>query len=108
MEEGDMVLYVTNEDWPATYEDYRFIEDYEVIILEAIEPDDGYIHGKVDISCDEAVGGVVTPEKGGKTHAFTKLDAEISDNAKYQWQMKLPDGRWAAIMDYILSYAVLS
>lgn len=78
------------------------------IVEDEPKPDDGYIHGKVDISCDEAVGGVVTLEKGGKVHAFTKLDAEISDNAKYQWQMKLPDGRWAAIMDYILSYAVLS
>lgn len=78
------------------------------IVEDEPKPDDGYIHGKVDISCDEAVGGVVTLEKGGKVHAFTKLDAEISDNAKYQWQMKLPDGRWAAIMDYILPYAVLS
>jgi hypothetical protein len=78
------------------------------IVEDEPKPDDGYIRGKVDISCDEAVGGVVTLEKGGKVHAFTKLDAEISDNARYQWQMKLPDGRWAAIMDYILPYAVLS
>lgn len=114
VEEGDAVVYITNEVWSSTehgnLDSYRYILAEELIILEAIdlEPDDGYIRGKVDISCDEAVGGVVTLEKGGKVHAFTKLDAEISDNAKYQWQMKLPDGRWAAIMDYILSYAVLS
>jgi hypothetical protein len=107
--EDDYWVYATNEEWPAAYEEYRYLDPADIIIIEEYTPvDDGYIHGKVDISCDEAVGGVVTLEKGGKTHAFTKLDAEISDNARYQWQMKLPDGRWAAIMDYILPYAVLS
>lgn len=106
--ENDSYVQVTNENWPKEFEQYRYVDpEYDLVLLGEYV-DDGYIHGKVDISCDEAVGGVVTLEKGGKTHAFTKLDAEISDNAKYQWQMKLPDGRWAAIMDYILPYAVLS
>ncbi|MBQ7343793.1 MAG: InlB B-repeat-containing protein [Clostridia bacterium] len=103
-------VYVTNEDWPAEYNDYRYVNGYDIIITGEYTPpaDDGYIYGKVGIFCEDAVDGTLTLEKGEKVQAFTELDAEISENAKFQWQMKLEDDRWATITDCFYSWINIS
>lgn len=110
VEEGDIYVYVTNNDWPEEIESFRFVEAAEIIITGEYTPpaDDGYIYGKVDINCTEAIEGTVFLEKGEKVHAFTSLDIEVSDSAKYQWQIKVDEDRWATITDYIYPYAAIS
>ena len=108
MKEDDFFLYITNEDWPAQYDAYRYVANYDLIIREALEPADGLVYGKVDILCNKAVGNTVTLDKGEKVYAMTELEESISDNAKFQWQMQLKDGRWADIFDYFYPFAVLS
>lgn len=101
---------VTNDNWPAKFEDYRYLNYLDIIITGEYTPpaDDGYIYGKVGIFCEDAVDGTLTLEKGEKVQAFTELDAEISENAKYQWQMKLEDDRWAIITDCFYSWINIS
>ena len=103
-------VYVTNEDWPEEYDNYRYVYELELTITGEYTPpaDDGYIYGKVGIFCEDAVDGTLTLGKGEKVQAFTELDAEISENAKYQWQMKLEDDRWAAITDCFYSWINIS
>ena len=103
-------VYVTNEDWPEEYNNYRYVDELELTITGEYTPpaDDGYIYGKVGIFCEDAVDGTLTLGKGEKVQAFTELDAEISENAKYQWQMKLEDDRWAAITDCFYSWINIS
>lgn len=113
--EGSDLICIKNEDWPEKFAYYRYVYEDELIIFGKAETepeppvvDDGYIHGKVDVVCGDAVDGIVTVEEGEKTYAFTNLDEEISDGATYMWQIKLDDGRWANITDYRSPYAVLS
>ncbi|MBQ7390106.1 MAG: InlB B-repeat-containing protein [Clostridia bacterium] len=103
-------VYVTNDDWPEEYNDYRYVGVLELIITGEYTPpaDDGYIYGKVGIFCEDAVDGTLTLGKGEKVQAFTELDAEISENAKYQWEMKLEDDRWAIINDCFYSWINIS
>ena len=103
-------VYVTNEDWPEEYNDYRYVDVLELTITgEYIPPaDDGYSYGQVNIDCDKAVAGTVYLDEGEKIHAFTSLAIDVSESATYQWQIKLADGRWATITDYIYPYAALS
>lgn len=124
LREGDSYVYVTNEDWGTTdsgtlkeagpIDDYRYVQDCEVTVLECIEPevpDDGLIRDKVDLKMDGETVSQIVLDKGEKTYVFTELDAEINDaTAKYQWQICIDsaENRWATIGDYIYPYAALS
>ena len=114
MKEGDSFLYVTNEDWPTTCYEYRYVEAYELIVLECLEPDepdtnpDGYIEGQVGLVMDGEVVTQLTLDRGQKEYVFTQLGDQIQGTPSYQWQIKLDDGRWSNIADYIYPYAVLS
>lgn len=108
--EGSRVC-ITNEDWPTEIEHYRYVGEDDLIILGKYEApvEDNYIYGKVGIKCYEADGnGLVTLDKGGKVYALTELDEEISENARYMWQIKMTGGKWANVTDYVMPYAVLS
>lgn len=103
-------VYVTNDNWPEKYDQFRYIDaKVDLLITGEYTPsDDGYIYGKVDIFCEGAVDGTLTLEKGEKVQAFTELDADISANAKFQWEMEIEDGRWAIIPDSFMSYINVS
>ena len=111
VQDSDIYVYVTNEDWPSKFANYRYIDPAELIITgkcEIDEPDDGFIRGEVGLSVDgESVTKIVL-EKGEKSHVFTQLSEKISENAKYQWQLLVPGNGWANIADYILPYATIS
>ena len=74
MKEGDSFLYVTNEDWPTTCYEYRYVEAYELIVLECLEPDepdtnpDGYIEGQVGLVMDGEVVTQLTLDRGQKEY----------------------------------------
>jgi hypothetical protein len=73
MIEGDYYLYVTNDDWPAEYDEYRYVDSADLIILEEVLPSDpdGYIYGRVSVTCDKAIGNTVTLPFGDKAYAMT-------------------------------------
>lgn len=107
----DTYVHVVNEDWPEKYNLFRYVEpEFDINVLGEYTPpaDDGYIYGQVNIDCDKAVAGTVYLDEGEKIHAFTELDAEISENAQYLWQIKVGEDVWANITDYIYPYAALS
>lgn len=110
-QEGDNVVYVTNNDWPAVYDEYRYVETYELIITGEYEADtnpEGYIEGQVGLVMNGEVVTRITLDRGEKEYVFTDLGDQIQGTPSYQWQMQLDDGRWANIADYIYPYAVLS
>lgn len=103
-------VYVTNDNWPEKYDQFRYIEaELDLIITGEYTPsDDGYIYGKVDIFCEGAVDNVLRLERGKKVQAFTELGSGISANAKFQWEMEIEDGRWGIIPDSFMSYINVS
>ena len=114
MKEGDSFLYVTNEDWPATCYEYRYVEAYELIVLECLEPDDtnpdGYIEGQVGLVMDGEVVTDITIPRGEKTYVFTDLTDKVEGTPSYQWQILVDkeDNRWANILYYDAPYAALT
>ena len=108
--DGDTLVRVTNKDWPAEYEQYRYVDpEWDINVLGEYNPtDDGYIYGKVDIFCEGAVDNVLRLERGKKVQAFTELGSGISANARFQWEMKIEGDEWAIVKDAILSYITIS
>ena len=108
--EEDGFVRVTNTDWPAEYEQYRYLEaEYDLIITGEYNPtDDGYIYGKVGIFCESANGNTLTLKQGEKAEAFTELDEGITSEARFQWEMKIEGDEWAIVKDAILSYITIS
>ena len=81
---------VTNEDWPAEYNEYRFVSVWEIIIIGAYVPpenDEGYIEGQVGLVMDGKPITQLTIGKGEKTYVFTELGSAIQGTPGYQWQM---------------------
>ena len=70
--------------------------------------EEGYITGMVNIAYENAVGNRLLLDKGQKEYAIADLSDEISDAVKYQWQMKLNDGKWSLISGFVLPYAIIS
>ena len=75
VEEGDVVVYVTNEVWSSTtdgnLDEYRYVEAHELHILEKIEeepvvPDDGLVRGEVGLVIDGEVVETLTVAKGDR------------------------------------------
>ena len=115
MEEGDFFLYVTNEDWPATCYEYRYVDSYELIVLECLEPDqpepdDGFVRGEVGLVMDGEVVTSLAIAQGEKTYVFTELSDKIEGTPIYQWQTLVDkeEDRWATILYYDAPYAALS
>ena len=111
VEEGDRYVYVSGSIWPSEYEDYRFIDADELIILEKYVPekkDDSYAYGQIRIDCDGAVGGTVFLKSGDRKYAYAKTGYLVGDNAQYRWQIKIGEDRWATISSYVYPYAVIS
>ena len=112
LEEGDYFVYVTNEDWPATYDDYRLIEPVDIIILECLDnvSDEGLIEGEVGLTSGGEVIEELTIAKGEKEYIFTQLSSKIGEAGKYQWQLLIDkeNNRWANVADYCYPYATIS
>ncbi len=119
MEEGDVVVYVTNEVWVSSengdLDEYRYIEAHEIHILEKIEeepvvPDDGLVRGEVGLVIDGEVVEKLTISKGEKTYVFTDLSDKIEGTPTYIWQMLIDreNNRWATVQDYVYPYAPVS
>ena len=115
MEEGDFFLYITNEDWPATCYEYRYVDSYELIVLECLEPDqpepdDGFVRGEVGLVMDGEVVTSLAIAQGEKTYVFTELSDKIEGTPIYQWQTLVDkeEDRWATILYYDAPYAALS
>ena len=114
MSEDDLhYLYVTNEDWPAEYNDYRYVSILEVIVTgEYVAPpaDDGLIYGQVGLVMDGQTVETLTIAKGEKTYVFTELGSVIQGTPTYRWQLLIDreNNRWANIQDYVYPYAPIS
>ena len=112
LEEGDFFVYVTNEDWPATYDDYRLIEPVDIIILECLDnvSDEGLIEGEVGLTSGGEVIEELTIAKGEKEYIFTQLSNKIGEAGKYQWQLLIDkeNNHWANVADYCYPYATIS
>ena len=81
MSEYDLhYLYVANEDWPADYNEYRYVDVSELIVTgEYVVPpdDDGLVHGEVGLVVDGEVVNSLTIAQGEKTYVFTELSDKI-------------------------------
>lgn len=121
LEEGDQYVYVTNEewytsDWATVQEygsiaDYRYIDEYEVTILELIEePDDGLIRGEVGLTIDGKTVTSLSIAEGEKTYVFTELSDKLDGNPTYRWELLIDreSNRWATVQDYVYPYAPIS
>lgn len=105
---SDKCVRVTNKDWPEEYEAYRYLDLDDVVIVECLETENGYILGKVGISGETVVNNKVSVAHGEKITVAVELASDIGDRVSYKWQFRLADGRWANISGYIFSYAILS
>ena len=114
MSEDDLhYLYVANEDWPADYNEYRYVDVYELIVTgEYVVPpdDDGLIYGEVGLVMDGEVVNSLTIAQGEKTYVFTELSDKIEGTPIYQWQTLVDkeEDRWATILYYDAPYAAIS
>ena len=110
----DRFVYVTNENWPAKYAEYRYLDPAELIILSngasdtPETPDDGYVRGEIGLIVDGETVSQIAIGYGEKTHVFTKLSENVGENATYQWQLRDPSGEWINIADYIMPYAAIT
>ncbi len=50
----------------------------------------------------------LTLPKGGSETVFTDLSDKVGENPTYEWQIKIEDGRWAVIQDFVYPYAIIS
>lgn len=90
---------------------HTWIWEKDVNLVEPPKPEtnpEGYIEGQVGLVMDGEVVTQLTLDRGQKEYVFTQLGDQIQGTPSYQWQIKLDDGRWANIADYIYPYAVLS
>ena len=108
LDKEDMYVKTLNEDWPSGIEEYRYIKYSDIVIVDSIETEDGYIKGKIELSGDGIVNNkaVVSSSKG--VVALAEIDDEIKNGARYQWQAKIVGGKWANITGYILPYASIT
>ena len=114
MSEDDLhYLYVANEDWPADYNEYRYVDVYDLIVTgEYVVPpdDDGLIYGEVGLVIDGEVVDSLAIAEGEKTYVFTNLSDKISGTPTYRWQLLIDpeNNRWADILHYVYPYAAIS
>ena len=109
VETGDVFVWVTNEDWPLEYNLYRYVSAEDVIITEMIEDETDVKGGEVELIHGSGNAAMqVVLSQGEKSYVFTELGDQISDTAKYQWQMQTSSGKWADIRDYVYPYAAIS
>lgn len=106
-------VYVTNEDWPAEYDEYRYVGIGDIIITgEYVAPpaDDGLVYGQVGLVMDGESVETLTIAKGEKTYVFTELGNAIEGTPTYRWQLLIDreNNRWANIQDYVYPYAPIS
>lgn len=106
-------LYVANEDWPADYNEYRYVHVSDLIVTgEYVVPpdDDGLIYGEVGLVMDGEVVNSLTIAQGEKTYVFTELSDKIEGTPIYQWQTLVDkeEDRWATILYYDAPYAAIS
>lgn len=106
-------LYVANEDWPADYNEYRYVNVSELIVTGeyVVSPDDdGLIYGEVGLVVDGEVVNSLTIAQGEKTYVFTELSDKIEGTPIYQWQTLVDkeEDRWATILYYDAPYAAIS
>lgn len=111
--EYDFCVYVTNKDWPAAYEQYRYLDPFDLTILgEYVAPpaDDGLVYGQVGLVMDGESVETLAIAKGEKTYVFTELGSAIEGTPTYRWQMLLDreSNSWANIQDYVYPYAPIS
>ena len=73
LEGVDNYVYVTNDDWPEEYKDYRVIEFAELIVIACIDPvpDENFIKGQVDLTDGANAIGELSVAKGEKTLKMT-------------------------------------
>jgi hypothetical protein len=119
VEEGDVVVYVTNEVWSSTtdgnLDEYRYVEAHELHILEKIEeepvvPDDGLVRGEVGLVIDGEVVETLTVAKGDRVYLFTELSDLFVGTPIYTWQLLInrESNSWATVQDYVYPYAAVS
>ena len=114
MAEDDLYyLYVANEDWPADYDEYRYVSISEVIVTgEYVAPpaDDGLVYGQVGLVMDGKTVTSLSIAEGEKTYVFTELSSKLDGNPSYRWQLLIDreNNRWADIQDYVYPYAPIS
>ena len=106
-------VYVTNEDWPAEYDEYRYVDIGDIIITgEYVAPpaDDGLVYGQVGLVMDGESVETLAIAKGEKTYVFTELGSVIQGTPTYRWQLLIDreNNRWANIQDYVYPYAPIS
>ena len=94
-EEGDTFIYVTNEDWPAVYEDYRYVEDYELIILEKIEEEPEI---KVGVTYNGAPVKELDLYEDSKKPITAKKPAEIEGKVEWAWEVLVGE-KWVRVGD---------
>ena len=106
-EKDDRCVNVLNKDWPEYLDGYRYLDHRDLVIIERIETDEGYIIDKVEISGENVADGAVILCGNAEEIVIADVESDIEDSARYQWQAKLTDGRWANISGYINTYATL-
>ena len=119
---GDIYVRISNEDWPAIYEEYRYVDEGEVTVLERldpVEPDEPdepevpegeLIPGQVGLTVNGEEAETLAIAKGEKIYVFTDLTDKVEGTPDYCWQLLIDaeNDRWATVTDYIYPYAVVS
>ena len=114
MAEDDLYyLYVANEDWPADYDEYRYVSISEVIVTgEYVAPpaDDGLVYGQVGLVMDGKTVTSLSIAEGEKTYVFTELSDKLDGDPTYRWELLIDreSNRWATVQDYVYPYAPIS
>lgn len=111
--EGDVRVRIVNEDWPAKYDEYRYVEEGEITVLERLDPVDPEPEpevGQVGLTVNGETVSVLTIAKGEKAYVFAELGGSIAGAPSYSWQLLIDaeSDRWATISDYVYPYAVVS
>lgn len=115
LNEGDTHVFVTNEDWPAKYEDYRYIKAEEIVITgecDAPNPpaEEEFVYGEVGLTVGGKTVENLVIAKGDKVYVSADLSDAITGTPTYIWQLLIDSANdvWAVIQDYIYPYAVVS
>ncbi|MBQ4136538.1 MAG: InlB B-repeat-containing protein [Clostridia bacterium] len=114
-EDDEFVIYVTNEDWPEEYNEYRIIDIAEIIITgEYVAPnppaEGEIVYGEVGLTVGGKTVENLAIAKGDKVYVSADLSDAITGTPTYVWQLLIDSAndRWAVIQDYAYPYAVVS
>lgn len=104
----DRCVKVLNEDWPSIAEDFRYVDYNDIVVVEPVETEEGYILGKVSLSGDSVLNNRTTIRKGEKVDVLASAAEDIADGARYQWQVKIGEDKWATITGHTYYYLILT